>query len=77
MESQHLRHFVAVAEKGSLTVAAPPRPFWCQPRMSVNQSVKILIATKGIRKVDFSTPCSMEALVYPCLAVKLCKGSSS
>ena len=57
MELRHLRYFVAVAEEGSLTVAAEKRLFTAQPSLSrqlrdLEQEVGAQLFVRGARGVE-------------------------
>ncbi len=59
MELRHLRYFVAVAEEGSLTVAAEKRLFTAQPSLSrqirdLEQEVGTALLIRGARGVELT-----------------------
>ena len=59
MELRHLRYFVAVAEEGSLTVAAEKRLFVAQPSLSrqirgLEQEVGVDLLIRGARGVELT-----------------------
>jgi LysR family transcriptional regulator, hca operon transcriptional activator len=59
MELRHLRYFVAVAEEGSLTVAAEKRLHTAQPSLSrqmrdLEQQVGVPLMSRGVRGVELT-----------------------
>ena len=59
MELRHLRYFVAVAEAGSLTVAAEQRLHTAQPSLSrqirdLEYEVGVALMTRGVRGVELT-----------------------
>lgn len=73
MELRHLRYFVAVAEEGSLTVAAEKRLHTAQPSLSrqlrdLEQEVGTQLFTRGARGIDL-TPAGRAFLDHARLAL--------
>lgn len=73
MELRHLRYFVAVAEEGSLTVAAEKRLHTAQPSLSrqlrdLEREVGTQLFTRGARGVDL-TPAGRAFLDHARLAL--------
>ncbi len=73
MELRHLRYFVAVAEEGSLTLAAERRLHTAQPSLSrqirdLEQEVGAELLTRGARGVDL-TPAGRAFLDHARLAL--------
>jgi LysR family hca operon transcriptional activator len=73
MELRHLRYFVAVAEEGSLTVAAEKRLHTAQPSLSrqlrdLEQEVGAQLFTRGARGVEL-TPAGRAFLDHARLAL--------
>lgn len=73
MELRHLRYFVAVAEEGSLTVAAEKRLFTAQPSLSrqlrdLEQEVGAQLFVRGARGVEL-TPAGRAFLDHARLAL--------
>ena len=59
MELRHLRYFVAVAEEGSLTVAAEKRPHTAQPSLSrqirdLEYEVGVALLTRSVHGVELT-----------------------
>ena len=59
MELRHLRYFVAVAEEGSLTVAAEKRLHTAQPSLSrqmrdLEDQVGVKLMSRGVRGVELT-----------------------
>ena len=57
MELRHLRYFVAVAEEGSVTLAAEKRLHTAQPSLSrqiraLEEEVGVPLITRGVRGSD-------------------------
>ncbi len=73
MELRHLRYFIAVAEAGSVTVAAEKRLHTAQPSLSrqlrdVEREVGAPLFTRGARGVDL-TDAGRAFLVHARVAV--------
>jgi LysR family transcriptional regulator, hca operon transcriptional activator len=73
MELRHLRYFVAVAEEGSLTVAAEKRLHTAQPSLSrqlrdLEQEVGTLLFNRGARGIEL-TPAGRAFLDHARLAL--------
>src|ERR1700760_2677482 len=61
MELRHLRYFVAVAEEGSVTLAAEKRLHTAQPSLSrqlrdLEQEVGVQLFTRGARGIELTRP---------------------
>src|SRR5277367_4789943 len=60
MELRHLRYFVAVAEEGSVTLAAQKRLHTAQPSLSrqiraLEEEVGVPLMTRGVRGIELTS----------------------